>query len=227
MTSDKTTARIAGVLFLAAMVTSLTGGGILENILGAPAYLGEVHPQRVLVLIGVLLELSCALAVVGIAAALFPVLKRHNEALALSYVGFRLLESVAILGAGLCALLLIGASEALLDAGSPSAPHLHTSADLLLEARAHLLSLILVTFFSASAFVLYYVLYRTSLVPRYISVWGFLATAMLLTWNLLAIFGYDAGMLLALPIILNEIFLGIWLIARGFKSADEATGEVQ
>ena len=41
----------------------------------------------------------------------------------------------------------------------------------------------------------------------------------MLTWNLLEIFGISvrAGMILALPMILNEIFLGIWLIAKGFN----------
>jgi hypothetical protein len=55
-------------------------------------------------------------------------------------------------------------------------------------------------------------------------VWGLIAVALLLTWNLLESFDVhiSAGMVFGLPIILNEIFLGIWLIVRGFNPHEEA-----
>jgi hypothetical protein len=74
--------------------------------------------------------------------------------------------------------------------------------------------------------LLYYFLYRSRLVPRLIPVWGFIAVVALFTWNLLEAFGLSvsAGMVFALPMILNEIFLGLWLIAKGFNSPALAEG---
>lgn len=218
MKSDRITARFVGALFLAAMVTSLAGGGILETILGAPDYLAAAYAKRSLVLVGVLLELTCALAVVGIAVVLYPVLKRHHEAMALGYVGFRVLEAAAIAGAVISPLSIIKLSRDFLEAEASEASHIQALGSLLLDVRAQLLGLILVVAFCACAFLLYTIFYKSKLVPRAISVWGLGATALLLAYNLLAVFGHDGGMILALPMILNEIFLGIWLLARGFNT---------
>jgi hypothetical protein len=70
------------------------------------------------------------------------------------------------------------------------------------------------------ALVLYVLLYQSRLVPRFISVWGLIAAVSILAWNLLEMVGLhiSVGMVFALPIILNEIFLGFWLILRGFDT---------
>lgn len=56
------------------------------------------------------------------------------------------------------------------------------------------------------------------MIPRFISVWGFLATIILLIITIIKLFGIDSNMLntLILPMILNEIFLAFWLIIKGF-----------
>ena len=73
-------------------------------------------------------------------------------------------------------------------------------------------------FFSLGALVFYYLLYRSKLVPRFIPIWGFIAVALVFTWNFLAAFDISlpGAVIFVLPIILNEIFLGIWLIVKGF-----------
>jgi hypothetical protein len=61
--------------------------------------------------------------------------------------------------------------------------------------------------------------------PRLISVWGLLAVVLMVARNLLVAFGVSIGadMVLVLPIILNEIFLGIWLMAKGFNAPAAAS----
>jgi uncharacterized membrane protein len=84
-------------------------------------------------------------------------------------------------------------------------------------------------FFSVGALLFYAVLIQSKLIPRWLSIWGLIGAVLILTWNLLGTFGISvsAGMILALPMILNEIFLGIWLIAKGFNSAAIASGTAQ
>jgi hypothetical protein len=74
--------------------------------------------------------------------------------------------------------------------------------------------------------LLYVFLYRSRLVPRFISVWGFIAVVSMLTWNMVEAFGLSisAAMVFVLPIILNEIFLGLWLLVKGFSSPVPARG---
>ena len=217
--THRKTAIIVGALFLTAIVASIVGGLIIEAILTAPDYLNDISANETQVVLGVLLELINAIAVVGIAAMMFPLLKKQNEGLALGYVGLRFIEAVIAVGAVVTPLTLIALSQEYLTAGASDASYFQPLGTSLIEVRAQLVGQILAIFFGLSALLFYYLLYQLKLVPRFISVWGLIGAVLILTWNLLLIFGVSvsAGMILALPMILNEIFLGIWLIAKGFN----------
>jgi len=220
MKPSNTTARVVGALFLIAMVTSLGGGIWLESIAGAPGYLAEISSQSTEVLLGVLLELINCLAVIGIAAMLFPLMRKLSGALAAGYLGTRVVEAVVLSLAAISPLLLVTLGEEYLAAGAAGAAAFETAGALVMAARGHLASLLTPIFFSLAALLLYVFLYRSRLVPRFISIWGFIGVAALFTWNMVEAFGMSisAGMVFAAPMILNEIFLGIWLLAKGFDA---------
>jgi hypothetical protein len=228
MTTHRT-ARIVGALFLTAMVTSLVGGIWLESITSAPDYLTTVSANEPQVIVGVLLELINCMAVVGIAATLFPVLKRDSEGLALGYLGIRVVEAVILVVAVLSPLVLIMLSQEYVAAGASDASYFQTLGTLVMTVRAYIFDLLTSLFFGLGAVLLYTSLYRSRLVPRFISIWGLIAVVALLAWNLSEVFGMSisAGMVFGLPIILNEIFLGIWLIVRGFNSPAVASPSAQ
>jgi len=223
--ASRNTARIVGGLFLIAMITSLAGGIWLESIINTPDYLNTVSESETQVILGVLLEIINCLAVVGIAVTLYPVLKKNNQPTALGYIGFRIIEAVILLFAAISPLLLITLSQEYLATGESQASYFETMGILLMDGRGLLTGLLTPIFFSIGALLLYYLFYRSKLVPRFISVWGFIAIVALFTWNMLEAFGYSisAGMVFGLPIILNEIFLGIWLIVKGFNPSVAAT----
>ena len=217
MDADKA-AKTAGALFLIAMVTSLGGGIWLETMVAVPDYLATLSASGNQVMLGVLLELVNCAAVVGIAAALYPVLKRQAEGMAMGYVGFRVIEATVLALAAICPLVLVGLSQAYLAAGSLDAAYHQSLGSPVLGARAQLTGLLTPIFFGLGALLLYTLLYRSRLVPRFISAWGLIAVVLMLAWNLAANFGMSssAGMIFVLPLILNEILLGIWLIVKGF-----------
>ncbi|MDH4138651.1 MAG: DUF4386 domain-containing protein [Anaerolineae bacterium] len=231
MNSNRKTARIVGVLFLTAMVTSLLGGGLLESILSAPDYLVSVSANRTQVLMGMFLELINGIAVVGIAAMMFPILRKHNESIALGYVGFRIIESVFCLVSAIIPLSLITLSQEYVQAGAPDASYFQTLGTLSVAERADLAGLLIPLFFSLGALLFYALLYQSKLIPRFLSVWGIIAAALVLTLNLLGTVGISIGMslslILALPIMLNEILLGIWLIVKGFNPSAIASGSAE
>jgi hypothetical protein len=221
MNTSKWTARTVGALFLIAMVTSLAGGIWLESILTAPDYLATVAANETQVLLGVLLELINCIAVVGIAAMLFPLMRKHHGALAAGYLGTRVVEVVVLSVAAVGPLLLVTLSQEYLAGGAPDTAFFETAGALVMAARGYLASLLTPIFFSLGALLLYVFLYQSRLVPRFISIWGFIAVVALFTWNMLAAFGLSisAGMVFVLPMILNEIFLGLWLLVKGFNSS--------
>jgi ABC-type phosphate/phosphonate transport system permease subunit len=71
------------------------------------------------------------------------------------------------------------------------------------------------------SFLLCYVLYRARLVPRFLSVIGFVGYAGLLTSSCLAIAGHDAGAALYIPGAIFEIVLPLWLLIKGFNDRAE------
>jgi hypothetical protein len=219
MKSSKTTARIVGALFLIAIVVSIVGGTIIDSVPTTPDYLGNLSRSRTQVILGVLLELLNGLSVIGIAVLLFPVLKLQDEGLALGYVALRIIEAVIVVAAVISPVGLIALSEEVASAGTAGASGLQAISTSFLAVRALLVGQIMGIFFCLGALLLFYLLYRSKLVPRFISVWGFIGVALVLAWNLLELFGIHIsfGMVLALPMIANEMVLAIWLIVKGFE----------
>ncbi len=219
MNKYRKTAIAVGAFFLIAMVTYLLGASLVESVIGAPESLSNAASSQTLVVIGVLLEIINCIAVVGIAAAIYPLFRKHSEAMAMGYVALRVIEATLLVIAALSPLVVITLSQAAGSAGAAALGDYQPLGTLLVSARAHLAGVLLTVFFSLGALLLYTFLYRSKLVPRWLSAWGLIAAVLVLLWNLLEAFGIsiNAGIVFGLPIILNEITLGIWLIAKGFN----------
>ena len=94
MNTYKKNAIFVGVFYIAATVAGFLSLFFTEPILGAPDYLINVSANANQVIIGGLFELMMAVGVIGIAIAVYPVLKKHNESIAIGYVGARVVEGL-------------------------------------------------------------------------------------------------------------------------------------
>lgn len=219
-TDIKKKARFVGVLFLIAMVASIIGGGIVESIIVSSDYLTATSENKPLLLIGIFLELTNAICVIGISVFMFPILKKYNESMALGYLGFRMIEALFCCLIVIAPLSLIRISHEYFKTGALDPKYSEASGVLLIAERASIYGLLIPLFFSLGALVFYYLLFKSKLLPRFISVWGIIAVLLVLIMNIMTLLQADNlnnGMVLAVPIILNEIFLGIWLIVKGFN----------
>lgn len=221
MHTNRRTASLVGTLFLIAMAGSLVGGvAFIEPYLGAPDYLSTISNHATQVTVGVLLELVNGIAVLGIGVLMFPILREHHEGMALGYLGLRIVEAVFCCVIVISPLSLITLSRAYVDADVADAAYFQAAGVLSVAERASVAGLLIPVFLGLGALVLYTALYRSKRLPRTISVWGFVGAVLILLMNLLLTFNVeigDIGLVLALPIITNEIFMGIWLIAKGFN----------
>lgn len=217
---------VAGILFLTAMVSSLLGGGLLESVIKAPDFLTIISANTSTVFIGVFLEFINGIAVIGIAVALFPILKHYNESVALGYVGFRIIESIfCIIGAAL-PLSLIKLSREYIKTENPGNSYFHILGNFLTGIRSDLAELLIPVFFGLGALLFYYLLFKSILIPRFISVWGFIGALLILILSFIEV-NMILNIIFVLPIILNEIFLGLWLILKGFDQSHIIFGEWQ
>ena len=225
MNSTRRTATVVGALFLIAMGASLLGGGLIGSTLDVSAPLAAAQDSSAKVVIGVLLELVNGAAVVGIAVLLFPLLRRRSQAMAFGYVGFRIIETALIAVAAVIpvALIQLGRTYPEQTAARSAVSERRCS------PRGSNCSVLASRRSSAWApcSPLFCVLYRSRLVPRYISVWGFIGVAAVFALNVIqALAGGEAtsaSMVLAVPVVTNEIFLGIWLMTKGFNEEPAAS----
>lgn len=212
----KNAAQLVGALFLTATATYLVGSSLLEPILTSKNVLQAVANHPSTVVLGMLLELICGVAVVGTAVVIFPVFKQHHyEKSAYWYLGFRLVEVTTIMLGGIALLALVAVSKDFAATGNSADPWYAQMGKLLTTIHYWSYQMLLFTYIGGLAF--YYALYQTQLLPRFISAWGFVGYVLLLIGVVLEFFGYPYGVMFAIVGGLNEIFMGVWLIVKGFK----------
>jgi len=220
MDSTRKTAIIVGILFLIATVIIIIGG-IFSLSIYEPDYLTAVSANENQVILGALLEIIAAAAIVGIPIAMFPILKKHNEGLALGYVGTRIFEGLTIFLNTIILLSILSLSQEFVNTVTPDASYFQTSGALLLAVRERIS--ILVDFsFPLGAVIFSYLLYKTKLTPRWLAVLGLIGGALWLTTAPLRMFGFNPEPMdfLALPIAAQEMVLAVWLIIKGFNSSE-------
>ena len=224
MNSYRKSAIIIGVLFITATVTAILGALVLSApILDDPDYLINGAAKETQVITAMLFELISAAAVVGTAIVIFPILKKYNEALAIGYVGFRVIEAVLIIVGLVSVLSLLTLSREFVEAGTPDARNFLPLGAVLIALHDWTLYLGPNIILGVASSMLYYLLYQSKLIPRFLSVWGLIAAPLVLVLGVLSMFGLDRfstiSFLLASPIALIEMVLAVWLIAKGFNSS--------
>src|SRR5256886_13088030 len=213
MTSLRKTAFAAGALYLLSFVSIPTL--FLYNPLRASNYILG-HGSNTGIIVGAILEMIVALAGIGTAVALFPVVKRQNEGVALGFVGTRTLEGGAILAGVACVLSLVTLQQA--GAGTGGLVTGHTL--IAMYDRIFLLSQSFIP--AVNALLIGSLLYQSSLVPRWLPLLGFTGAALLMTGDLAVLFGLigqhaaSTG-LFAIPIAVWEFSLGVYLVVKGFR----------
>jgi len=232
MNTNRKTAITVGILFIVATVASLLSTvAFLKPILDAPDYLGRIFANENQILIGSLIHIIGAFACAGIAIALYPVLRKYNEGLALGSVGFRIAEAMLYVFGSIGILLLLPLSQEFIKAGMPGASYFQTLANSLLSMRDWTGILAVITF-GVGGLMYYTVFYQAKLIPRWLSGWGLIAAALCLISGILVMFNIidfftPVQIVLNIPIALQEMVLAVWLIVKGFNLPAIASGSAK
>lgn len=227
--THKTAARVIGILFIIATVAFSISVVLLEPVLNAPDFLLSIASNGQRVAVGTLLELVNHIAVVGIAVVSYPILKQFSERIAIGYVAARSIESVLFAIGTMHLITLANVSQAFTAAGEPPSSYFHTLGELLLEGHNWDNAALLFIAFGIGAVLLNYLLYRTKLVPRWLSGWGLIAAALILVARVILLSGFELPssivVMMDMPIMLQEMVFAVWLIIKGFNSAVLPTKE--
>lgn len=196
MKSTKKTAVIVGLLFLVSTLTFMIGSNLIQT------FLIDVTQNKTPLFLGVILEIICGVAVVGIGVLMFPILKLFNKSLALGYVILRAIECTIIIVGGIYLLSLL---------------------EFMWKYE-----MIIFVFTALGGLIFSYLLYQSKLVPRYLSglgITGYFILVIGVVLDMFSIFNINdgAGMLIYLPGGLFELFLPFWLFVKGFTLEDDKT----
>jgi hypothetical protein len=217
---------MGGVFYLITFASSIPAAFyFLRPVLTDPNYILSSGADTQ-VTFGTLLDLVNALACIGTAVVLFPVVKRQSEALALGFVTTRLFEA-AVIVIGAVSLLTV---VSLRQPGATGA-----EADSLMVAGRSLVAAYDWTFLlgpnvmaSLNALLLGSLMYKSGLVPRAIPALGLIGAPLLLAVTMTTIFGLtdrdSSWWLVVAPIFFWELSLGVYLVIKGFKPAPITAG---
>lgn len=219
MDPDNKIASVVGVLFIVATVASILGSAALGSILEGRDYLVGVADHEAAVVLAVILFVTAATAAFGTALLLLPILRRHAEGLAASYVGLRAFENVLYVVGTVALLVMLSVSQDR-SVGDANAADLPLFGSTLLALHQWSVLIGTMIFASLGAVVLNTVLFRARLVPRWLSGWGLAGAVLLFLYGVLGLFGASTGMdspfvLLAMPIAVQEMVFAVRLIVKG------------
>ncbi|WP_068402597.1 DUF4386 domain-containing protein [Kribbia dieselivorans] len=211
MDRPQTHARLAGGLYLVTVITSIPALALKDPVLGDPTSLataGAITDLRWAALLEVVLALAC----IGTAVALYPIVARAGQAPAIGFVAARTLEAGLVMTGVIAMLSLIE-----VPVGSAAAPTL-----VAIHDWAFLIGPGLVP--AVNALLLAPALLRLRAVPRVLPIIGLIGAPLLLISALATLMGAMPQVSLlagaaALPIAAWEIGLGIWLLIKGVHLA--------
>jgi Domain of unknown function (DUF4386) len=224
MREHRAAATTAGILYITGTMAGIFSKAIayfpVRNADDPLAYAAK-HSGEVAT--GALLVLVMGLSLAFVPVVLFPVLRRVDEVLATGYLIIRGAVETAIYVILAIAWLLLAPLAETMSAGpgtaSPAGVRLGT---LVIDSDGA--SAVLTLVFCLGAVLFYALLYRSRIVPRWITLWGFAGIPLYVAAYLLAMYGAIGGNsseqnLLQFPLFVQEMVLAIWMIACGFRPA--------
>jgi hypothetical protein len=219
MSTENKIAKAVGALFIITMILGMIDAYTVAPILNTS--LADYYSNGAQIYIGAFSILSMSLGVVGIAILLYPIFEKHNRIIAIAYVCSRVMECLLLIIGVLVYFLLLALSQEFIKAGSPDSSYFQTLANVAVDARYssyHVAMIIL----SIASMMICYLLYKTRLIPRIISVVGIIGYALVFVSAPLDLLGMidttGTGGVLYVPGALFELLLlPIWLFVKGFN----------
>ncbi len=223
MNTVNKTSRVLGVAFLLQFVTSFSSGVFLQQALIVPGNISEsmikIANNAWLMRANILVDTLTALGIIFLGVILFVTLRKQNEKIALVALGFYILEAVLLAVSRIAAFSLLGISQEYITAGHTA--YLQTMGNLAVESMDFGGSMLHMLVFCVGGILFYYLLDKSRMVPRALSLWGLITVFPLLIATLSAIFGYELPSFFYLPYVPFEFVIGVWILVKGIKDSSE------
>jgi Domain of unknown function (DUF4386) len=215
-------ARAAGILYLITFAASIPAAFyFLTPVLNDANYIVSSGADT-RVIIGCLLDVVNALAAIGTAVAVYPVMRRHNESLAVGFVTTRMFEAAVIMIGVVSLLAIVTLRRDVAGTAGADQASLVTTGQALVAVRDYTFQFGPNISAALNALLFATLLYRSRLVPRIIPTLGLIAAPLLLVASVAVVFGLtEQGSVWFAPggalIFVWELSVGIYMTFKGFK----------
>lgn len=221
MNSNRRAAIIAGILIIIGMIAGMLS--IVPSV-ESPDYLTEVYANQNQVLTGAFFQFTLVPIYIGFALLLYPIIRKYNESLAIGFVSFRIIAGIFQLIGVIVLPLFLLLSQEFIKSTTPDLLYFQIFGDVLKLGRdlANHVGMMLAT--GLGNLILFYIFYKTKLVPRWLSSWGLIGNILAILASFLILFRLidvitPHFVVLTIPLVFQEIVLAIWLIFKGFNSS--------
>ena len=218
MKSNKKTGRLVGLLFLFIFATGITVYQFLQGpVLFSDDFLTTTSANSNEIIISTLLLFLSGITSIFIATVLLPIFKKHSVTLAFLYLVSSILGFIAISIDNISVLSMLELSIEYTKNETGNSDILNTLGNVFYKKHwwTHYLGLLIPCF---PVFILYYTLYVSKLIPKFISIVGIIAVTLMFVEILFSLFGNSISMNMLLPIGLIQLILPLWLIFKGLNA---------
>jgi len=216
MGSRMTHSRLIGALFLAGFLSYGVGNGLVNSVVSTPNFLSTISAHHTTLVLGAFLMLLNTAVDVGKGVLFFPILEKHGKRTALAYLATMIVEVVVLAVGVLCLLMIVPLAHQQANAGPSSAGWAKALGSLAVDSNTMAYQIAEMSLGLGCIF-LCALLFRTKLVPRFLSVGGLIGYPLLMAGAFEEIFGIHIGLMLSIPGALFELGLAFWLIIKGFQ----------
>lgn len=209
----------AGILYLIGTIAGLLS---VSQAIDGPEFLVRAFANKNQVISGALFQFLMTILYAGFAIVLYPIIRKYSESLALGFVGFRFVAVVLNILGVVIMLLILALSQNFVEAIAPDLAYYQTLGELLRHSRDLINHVAMILSYTLAGIMLYIIFYKTKLIPRWLSLWGFVGISSTVLATMLVLFGLinivtSAYIILSLPLALQEMVLAVWLIFKGFN----------
>ena len=210
--------RLAGLLILIGMIAGILS---VAPAIDSTDYLTEASNNSTQVIIAAIFQFILSLSYIGFAILIYPIIKNFRESLSIGFLSFRILAvSVSVIGTVLL-LSTLTLSELFVQNTSESIAIFSTLGIVLKSTRDAINHIFMVLLLCSGNIILYILFFKMKIIPSWLSIWGISAAILSMLASGLILFNVvdiitPEYLILNVPTALFEVFLGLWLIIKGF-----------
>jgi hypothetical protein len=225
MNTVNKTSRILGLAFLLQFITSFSSAMFLRATWYVPgnmsATLVKIANNPVMLRVNILFDMLTALGVIFLGAMLFITVRKQNEKMALTALGFYILEGALLAVSRIETYSLLRIGQEYASAGQPAI--LQTFGNLAFDSMEFVGGTLHMLAFCLGGILFYYLLDKARVVPRVLSLWGLITVFPMLIGTVTQVFGYTIPFIFYVPYVPFELVIAIWILIKGIEVDSEVS----